>query len=281
MYYESRELLLRAESVSQSFGKNSVLKDVSFEIHNIVEPGGSIPRGQVVALLGPSGVGKTQLFRCIAGLQIPTSGAIFINNHTEPVKAGEVGVVAQDYPLIETRTVMDNLHRAFRIAERRQKAKKASDKEVDDFAKSYLERFGIEGVAKHYPSQLSGGQRQRAAIVQQMMCSKHFLLMDEPFSGLDVIAKEAAASLIADMASQDELNTVILTTHDIEMACAVADRVILLGRDKDEAGNKIPGARIKYEYDLKKEDLCWIPGITLTPKFLMFVADMKRQFHDL
>lgn len=281
MRYEFRELLLRAEAVSQSFGSNHVLKEVSFEIYNTVEPGGTIPRGQVVALLGPSGVGKTQLFRCIAGLQIPTSGAIYINSNTEPVKAGEVGVVAQDYPLIETRTVMSNLHRAFRIAERRQKAKKATDKEVDDFAKCYLERFGIEGVANHYPSQLSGGQRQRTAIVQQMMCSKHFLLMDEPFSGLDVIAKESAASLIADMASQNELNTVILTTHDIEMACAVADRVILLGRDRDDSGKKIPGARIKYEYDLKADDLCWIPEITTTPKFMTFVADMKKQFHDL
>lgn len=276
---------------------------VNFEIHNTVIPGSPTPTGQVVAILGLSGVGKTQLFRCIAGLQEPTEGGVWINDNTEPVNAGEVGVVAQDYPLIETRTVMGNLTRAFQVARRQKRGKPANvlgyvkcwsanaaqsisdaitdDKEAKALAMEYLSSFNLASVTDRYPDQLSGGQRQRIAIIQQMMCSKHFLLMDEPFSGLDVIAKESACALIQGVASQHELNTIILTTHDIRTACAVADRIIILARDKDADGNPIPGAHVVGDFDLKVEDLCWIPGITLTDKFTNYVREIERQFHEV
>lgn len=274
MYYESKELLLKTD-LSLSFKGFSVLNGVIFEIHNTIQPGSNIPRGQVVSLLGPSGIGKTQLFRCIAGLQVPTEGGVYINGNTEPVKEGEVGVVAQDYPLIETRTVMGNLSRAFQVSGR------GSEKEAVVVATDYLGHFGLAGITKRYPSQLSGGQRQRVAIIQQMMCSKHFLLMDEPFANLDILAKDAACHLIAEMAAADTLNTIIVTTHDIRMACASADRVITLGRDHDEQGKAIPGARVVGDYDLKALDLCWTPGITTTEKFLKFVIEIEQQFPNL
>jgi NitT/TauT family transport system ATP-binding protein len=280
MYYENRELLLKVD-LSLAFKGTPILKGVQFEIYDTVEPGGSIPRGQVVAVLGPSGVGKTQLFRCIAGLQIPTEGAVWVNSDPEPVKEGEVGVVAQDYPLIETRTVMGNLTRAFHVAKKSGIVDFTGDNGAEKIATDYLKRFGLIGLTKHYPCQLSGGQRQRVAIIQQMMSSKHFLLMDEPFSGLDIIAKDSACSLIAEVAAADELNTIIITTHDIRTALASADRVILLGRDRDELGQIIPGARVMADLDLKVNDLCWIPGITRTEKFLAFVAEVERMFHDL
>jgi polar amino acid transport system ATP-binding protein/sulfate transport system ATP-binding protein len=302
MRYEQEELLLSV-SLSLSFQGVPILREVAFEIFNTVRAEGKEVCPQVVAVLGPSGVGKTQLFRCIAGLQVPTQGAVFVNDDDHPVEEGEVGVVAQDYPLIETRTVLGNLMRAYQVS-RRPKACKSDglrgllasalksivhslkcavveDKVAKETAFQYLEKFGLTHLASHYPSQLSGGQRQRIAIIQQMICSKHFLLMDEPFSGLDVIAKNKAMELITEMASADELNTVIITTHDIRSACAVADRVILLGRERDGENKIIPGARVLADIDLKANDLCWIPGITTTPKFLEFVAEIERDFVKL
>ncbi|MES3004729.1 MAG: ATP-binding cassette domain-containing protein [Patescibacteria group bacterium] len=270
MEYQVGERLLRAV-VSLSFKTTQVLEDLEFEIYN------TLGYGQIVALLGPSGIGKTQLFRCIAGLQVPTEGGIYINNHTEPVRQGEVGVVAQDYPLIESRTVLGNLVRAFEVSKKDVVGGKTGEK----IAMEYLERFGLTRVVKNYPSQLSGGQRQRVAIIQQMMCSKHFLLMDEPFANLDILGKERARILITEMANAHELNTIIVTTHDIRMACATADRVILLGRDHDEAGNVTSGARVVGDYDLKALDLCWIPGVTETQKFADFVKAIEGQFASL
>ncbi len=302
MKVEFRELLLKV-SVSLSFRQDWILKGVEFKIYNTVEQSTGIPRGQVVALLGPSGVGKTQLFRCIAGLQVPTEGAVWVNDDVEPVQEGEVGVVAQDYPLMETRTVMGNLVRAFQIAKRRSCPKSfgivghsgaflrsivtsvkeafVDNKEAKAVAMNFLKRFNLIGLTNHYPCQLSGGQRQRVAIIQQMMSSKHFLLMDEPFSGLDIIAKDAVCNLVAEVAGADELNTIIITTHDIRTALASADRVILLGRDRDAQGQIIPGARVIADYDLNEMDLCWIPGVTRTDKFLTFVALVEEQFHLL
>lgn len=242
----------------------------------------------MVAILGPSGVGKTQLFRCIAGLQVPTDGAVFINGDKEPVQQGEVGVVAQDYPLLETRTVLGNLTRAIEVSRKcktdifqRFLNSFGEDVSAKKLSMEYLTRFGLTELVDHYPCQLSGGQRQRVAIIQQMLCSKHFLLMDEPFSGLDIIAKDKAIDIISQMSTADELNTIIITTHDIRSACAVADRVILLGHERDGYGNKIPGARILADIDLKALDLCWIPGITTTTRFMEFVAEIERQFHEL
>jgi len=302
MIYENKELLLDVD-MSLSFKGHPILKGVKFQVFNTFRPGINEVSPQVIAILGPSGVGKTQLFRCIAGLQVPTEGAVFVNDDREPVQEGEVGVVAQDYPLIETRTVLGNLVRAFQITERRRKLKVSGilgfifsfcssfagslkDSLLEDAlakktAMEYLAKFGLTSLVGHYPSQLSGGQRQRVAIIQQMICSKHFLLMDEPFSGLDVIAKDQAIHLINEMAMADELNTVIITTHDIRSACAVADRVILLGRDRAEDGSIIPGAYIVADIDLKANDLCWIPGITMTSRFMEFVSEVEAQFHRL
>jgi ABC-type nitrate/sulfonate/bicarbonate transport system ATPase subunit len=285
MEYQLGKLLLKAD-LSLSFKGKSILRGIGFEVYDTIQVGAV--RGQVVAILGPSGIGKTQLFRCIAGLQIPTEGAVYVNDDQGPVEEGEVGVVAQDYPLLETRTVLGNLVRAVQISRKietkffgRVIKLPVKGEEARRLSMEYLERFGLAAAAQQYPCQLSGGQRQRVAIIQQMLCSKHFLLMDEPFSGLDIIAKDKAIKLITQMASADELNTIIITTHDIRSACAAADRVILLGHERDQDGNIIPGARVLADLDLKAADLCWIPGITTTPKFLEFVAEVERQFHEL
>jgi polar amino acid transport system ATP-binding protein/sulfate transport system ATP-binding protein len=132
-----------------------------------------------------------------------------------------------------------------------------------------------------YPAQVSGGQRQRIAIAQQLLCSEHFLLMDEPFSGLDLVMEAKVCELINEIACLDELNTIIVVTHDVTAAATVADHLWLMGRDRDASGNVIPGARIQETYDLIERDLCWHPGIANSAAFLEFVREVKERFQTL
>ena len=177
--YRTGKRLLTIDNVCVNFDK-PVLAGVEESIDNIIRDG--MQQGQVVCLLGPSGIGKTQLFRCIAGLQQPASGAVYLNGLRTPVTPGEVGVVAQNYPLLNHRTVLGNLLIAART--RLPNEKSALEKSMQ-----ILDQFGLSEKALCYPASLSGGQRQRIAIAQQLLCSSHFLLMDEPFSGLDPHAK--------------------------------------------------------------------------------------------
>jgi ABC-type nitrate/sulfonate/bicarbonate transport system ATPase subunit len=148
-------------------------------------------------------------------------------------------------------------------------------------ALTYLKRLDMLDQAQLYPAQISGGQRQRIAIAQQLLCSEHFLLMDEPFSGLDVVLEAKVCELINEIACLDKLNTIIVVTHDVTAAATVADHLWLMGRERDTAGNVIPGARIQETYDLIERDMCWHPEITNSPKFLEFVREVKERFQTL
>jgi ABC-type nitrate/sulfonate/bicarbonate transport system ATPase subunit len=270
--YTYGKTLLAIEDVCLDYDGRPVLKHVSAEIKDIIRP--DVTQGQVVGFLGPSGIGKTQLFRIIAGLNPPTSGRVTVNGQDRPVKAGEVGVVAQNYPLLEHRTVMSNL-----MVAACQKEK--DDKVARDRVIQYLTDFELIDKAHRYPVQLSGGQRQRCAIIQQILCSDHFLLMDEPFSGLDLLMLEKTCELIQSVANRDDLNTIIVVTHDIVAAASVADHLWLMGRDHDAKGNPLPGSHIVETYDLIERDLCWHPKIITEPRFQDFVREVKERFRGL
>jgi ABC-type nitrate/sulfonate/bicarbonate transport system ATPase subunit len=263
--------LLKVDHVSLSYADKVILRDVNAEIRDIVREGRTT--GQVVGFLGPSGIGKTQLFRIIAGLNQPTSGQILVTSRLTPVKAGMVGVVAQNYPLFENRTIFSNLLLA---AKQMEKNGEAHERVI-----KYLKRLDMLDQSQLYPAQISGGQRQRVAIAQQLLCSEHFLLMDEPFSGLDLVMEAKVCELINEIASLDELNTIMVVTHDVTAAATVADHLWLMGRDRDAAGNVIPGARIQETYDLIERDLCWHPEITNSTRFLEFVREVKERFQTL
>jgi ABC-type nitrate/sulfonate/bicarbonate transport system ATPase subunit len=266
------DTLLKVDHVNLSYGDKVILRDVNAEIRDIVRD--DCTQGQVVGFLGPSGIGKTQLFRIIAGLNQPTSGQVLVNSTLTPVEAGMVGVVAQNYPLFENRTIFSNLMLAAKQTEKNTDA--AHEKVL-----KYLKRLDMFECSQLYPAQISGGQRQRIAIVQQLLCSEHFLLMDEPFSGLDLVMEAKVCELINEIACLDELNTIIVVTHDVTAAATVADHLWLMGRDRDAGGNIIPGARIQETYDLIDRDLCWHPGITNSTAFLEFVREVKERFQTL
>jgi ABC-type nitrate/sulfonate/bicarbonate transport system ATPase subunit len=269
--YRVGERLLTIENLGVAHGK-PVLSGVSESIDNLIRDG--MAQGQVVCLLGPSGIGKTQLFRCMAGLQQPSAGGVFLNGKRTPVTPGEVGVVAQNYPLLRHRTVLGNLMVAAR-------AKLPGAQEARQESLQLLERFGLLDKALCYPDALSGGQRQRVAIAQQLLCSSHFLLMDEPFSGLDPLAKKAVCEAILKVSTADELNTIVVITHDIDASICIADTLWLLGRDIDEHGRPIPGAKIKYKYDLIARGLAWHEDIDKTPEFFELSKELRRRFAEL
>jgi NitT/TauT family transport system ATP-binding protein len=270
--YEYGATILQASGIRLTLGGNVILRDVSLEVKDLRRPGRIA--GQVVGLLGPSGIGKTRLFRILAGLDVPDHGSVLIGEEGLPVQRGMVGVVAQRYPLFDHRTVLGNLL----VAGRQGGLSGAAAKEK---AFGFLKRFGLEDKARLYPCQLSGGQQQRVAIAQQFMCSEHFLLMDEPFSGLDPIAVDRVSELIAEVANLHELNTIIVVTHDIAAAIEVADTLWLLGRDRDASGRIIPGARIQESYNLVERGLAWRKGINTTPEFMDLLREIVARFPSL
>jgi ABC-type nitrate/sulfonate/bicarbonate transport system ATPase subunit len=270
--YTLGKTLLRIENVSLEYDGRPILKNVNAEIKDIIRPG--VTTGQIVGFLGPSGIGKSQLFRIIAGLNKPTAGRVAINGLDRPVEVGEVGVVAQNYPLFDHRTVEGNLLLAACRIEKDRKT--AREKML-----SYLEEFDLADVRNRYPAQLSGGQRQRCAIIQQVLCSEHFLLLDEPFSGLDLLILDKTCRLLTKLANRDELNTIIVVTHDIVAAASIADHIWLMGRDTGADGKKIAGSHIVKEYNLIERDLCWHPDILTSPAFSEFVREVREEFKNL
>jgi polar amino acid transport system ATP-binding protein/sulfate transport system ATP-binding protein len=269
--YEMKETLLTLSKLHLSLGARPVLSDVCARVRNVTRPG--LLQGQVVAVLGPSGVGKTQLLRLISGLSLPDSGQVLVGPEQAPVSRGRVGVVGQSYPLFEHRSLLDNLLLAARLAGLGRAEARARSREM-------LARFGLEEHALAYPVTLSGGQRQRAAIAQQLLQPKPLLLMDEPFSGLDLLMAREVCRLIVELSARDEQLTILLVTHDICAALAVADTLWLLGRVRDEHG-QANGARIVQSVDLMERGLAWHPDVTHAPEFEPTKREVEARFSDL
>lgn len=274
--YEKKEVILKVENVSLNLGGTQILKDVNFEIQDIVRPG--MTQGQIISLVAPSGMGKTKMFELLAGI-IPlnhkgASGKILIGKNLEPVKIGNVGVVQQNYPLFEHRTIYGNLSISANV-------KYKNKKEKDERVKDMLDRFGLYEKKDYYPSQLSGGQRQRIAISSQILCSNNFLILDEPYSGLDVLMIKKVSKLIIDISKMDELNTIIIASHDIASTSAISDSVLIMGRDYDSDGKPIQGTKIKHQYDLAKMGLAWDEGIDDKVEFNNLVKEIKNSFNFL
>ena len=262
--------LLTLDHVSMRFGSELVLRDLNAQVLDVIRPG--LCQGQVVGIYGRSGIGKSVLCRLMAGLAAPSAGTVRVGEAQGPVQAGAVGYVQQRYPLFNHYTLADNLLLAAR--------RKHAPADAQAHTETYLDRFGLGPHRGKYPAQLSGGQRQRAAIAQQLLCSDHLILLDEPFSGLDVAMIDEVKKIIVEVTAMDELNTVLIVSHDIATTTALADRLWLLSHERDAAtGQLLPGATIspRHQYNLAEMGLAWHPGVEAEPEFARFVAEIKEE----
>ena len=272
MPYEKSGAVLSIEHVSLAFDGRPILRDISVKLRKITRVG--MPTGRIVSFLGPSGCGKTSLLRILAGLQVPTSGGVFLGQERTVVHSGLVGLVSQQYYVYPNRTVHGNL----RIAAL-QRVKGCS--KATELATEMLRRFDLVEQRDLYPAQLSGGQRQRVAVAQQLLCSDHYLLLDEPTAGLDPLSKRNVANLIYEVANSGDGITTIIVTHDISTAVAISDTIWLMGRERDAAGNIIPGARIIDTYDLIECGMCWNSAGRNHPAFASLTQELQDRFDSL
>ncbi len=205
--------------VSKRFGATVAVDRVSFTVRE----------GELVALLGPSGGGKTTVLRMIAGLEMPTEGDLFIRGqrvNEVPVQARNIGFVFQSYALFKNMTVFKNIAFGLRVKKWGRRAIRARVEEL-------LHLFGLEGLERRYPHQLSGGQRQRVAIARALAPKPGVLLLDEPFGAVDAKIRQELREWLVRL--HHELNvTTLFVTHDQEEAMEVADRIVIFSRGRLE-----------------------------------------------
>ncbi len=193
-----------------------VLKDVNFELKE----------GEIVALLGKSGSGKSTLLRIIAGLVSPSSGEITYRGQAVMKPVPGIAMVFQSFALMPWLTVLENVELGLEAQgipreERRRRAIEAID------------IIGLDGFESAFPKELSGGMRQRVGFARALVINPDVLLMDEPFSALDVLTAENLKSDLLELWQEKKTNTngILLVTHNIEEAAMLADRIVILGSD--------------------------------------------------
>jgi iron(III) transport system ATP-binding protein len=210
---------LEINQVAMAYGGKPVVNDISFQLE----------AGAIGCLLGPSGCGKTSLLRAIAGFEPVTAGSIRLDGGlvsapgiTVPPEQRRVGMVFQDFALYPHLTVAKNVGFGLR-------AWSKADREGR--VKSLLELVGLASEAERYPHQLSGGQQQRVALIRAMAPRPNILLLDEPFSNMDVELREQLAHEVRSILKRDGI-TAILVTHDQMEAFAMADHIGVLGEGR-------------------------------------------------
>ena len=211
--------LLRIEGVCkvypkpESGGSFTVLDDISL----------SVMPGEIVALLGRSGSGKSTLLRSVAGLTKPTKGSVFSNGVRVEGPNADVSMVFQSFALLPWLNVVENVEIGL-------EAKHLPQSEVHRRAAEALRLVGLEGFEKAYPRELSGGMQQRVGFARAFVVQPCVLMLDEPFSALDVLTAENLRGEIADLweAGNFPAQSVVLVTHNIEEAIMLADRVVVM-----------------------------------------------------
>jgi sulfate/thiosulfate transport system ATP-binding protein len=210
-------MAIEIRNVTKTFGRFTALKDVSFEV----------PSGELVALLGPSGGGKTTMLRIIAGLDTADSGTVLLEGEDASDRSARdraVGFVFQHYALFRHMSVFENVAFGLRVRPRR---RRPSPQEIDRKVRDLLELVQLDFLADRLPSQLSGGQRQRIALARALAVEPKVLLLDEPFGALDANVRRELRRWLRRL--HDEIHlTSVFVTHDQEEAIELADRVVII-----------------------------------------------------
>jgi lipopolysaccharide export system ATP-binding protein len=208
-------MILRAENIVKKYRKRTVVKGVSFDVK----------QGEIVGLLGPNGAGKTTSFYMIVGLIQPLSGKIFIDNENitklpvyKRAKKG-IGYLAQEASVFRKLSIEDNLKAVL---------------EMTDYTKEYqnekletlIEEFGLQHIRKSKGIQLSGGERRRTEIARALAIDPKFILLDEPFAGVDPIAVEDIQEIVVKL--KEKNIGVLITDHNVHETLSITDRSYLL-----------------------------------------------------
>src|ERR1039457_3475519 len=234
---------IEATHIRKSYGEFEALKDVSLRIES----------GELVALLGPSGSGKTTLLRIIAGLEVPDSGTIRLNDE-DATKATasqrHVGFVFQHYALFRHLTVFENIAFGLRL---RPRSTRPSEEQIRSRVNELLQLIQLVWLGNRFPNQLSGGQRQRVALARALAVEPRVLLLDEPFGPLDAKVRKELRRWLRRL--HDELHVAsVFVTHDQEEALEVSDRVAIMNRGAiEQAGTPAevydhPATPFVYEF---------------------------------
>jgi NitT/TauT family transport system ATP-binding protein len=219
--------------------------------------------GQFCAVVGPTGCGKSTTLTLISGLEQPSSGQVRV--HGTPVRGirRDIGFVFQTDAVLPWKTVLDNvaLGPKFRGTARR---------DAVEQARQWLRRVGLTGFEDRYPHQLSGGMRKRVALAQSLITEPDILLMDEPFSALDVQTRTIMANELLTLWDVTH-PTVVFVTHDLEEAIGLADRVVVL-----TAG---PG-QVKATFDIDLPRPRHVQEIRFTPQFVDLYHNIWESLKD-
>lgn len=212
---------LEVKGVTKSFEGRTVIED----IHLV------LAEGELVCLLGESGVGKTTLFNIISGLIEPDAGSVWLDGEEITGQPGKISYMLQNDMLLPYKTVLDNVALPLRI-------KKQKKREAREEAGRYFAEFGLTGYENKYPGQMSGGMRQRAALLRTYLFSGEAALLDEPFSALDTMTKHAMHQWYLSVMEQIRLSTLFIT-HDIDEAIYLSDRIYILSGSPGRITNEI------------------------------------------
>ena len=243
-------MVLRSEGLIKKYGKRTVVNGVSFDVK----------QGEIVGLLGPNGAGKTTSFYMNTGLVVPNGGRIFLNNEEitkDPVymraKKG-IGYLAQEASVFRKMSVEDNIASVLEMTGRPKEYQREK-------LESLIAEFRLQKVRKNLGDQLSGGERRRTEIARCLAIDPKFIMLDEPFAGVDPIAVEDIQYIVWKL--KDRNIGILITDHNVEETLCITDRAYLLfegrilfeGKPEELAENQV--VRDKYltnSFKLRKKD---------------------------
>lgn len=222
--------LLKVENVEKSFieaGKEyTIIKNMTFAVRE----------NEFVSLLGPSDSGKSTLLRIIAGLERPTGGRVLYHNKEVDGINERVSLVFQNFALLPWLTVLENIILPL-------EARGIPRKQAVKISEFYIDKIGLEGFEEAYPRELSRGMKQRVGIARALVVQPELLLLDEPFSNLDVLSARNLQEEIIDIWQDESLNlkSILMVTNSIEEAVYMSDRIVLVS---ERPGRTIGQVRI-------------------------------------
>lgn len=208
-------MILRGENLVKNYGGKNVVKGVSLEVK----------QGEIIGLLGPNGAGKTTSFYMIVGLVKPNGGSVFIDNQDitsfSMYKRAQngIGYLAQEASIFRKMSVEDNIKSVLEMT-------KLSKKEQKQKCEELIEEFSLQHVRKNRGDLLSGGERRRTEIARCLAVSPKFILLDEPFAGVDPIAVEDIQKIIASLVKKDI--GILITDHNVSQTLAITDRTYIM-----------------------------------------------------